>query len=253
MWDFFKPENNVWYCWHLNEAAVYLKKDDGIWKTAFKTIPFHERGDNFEGPLQEAPPDSLSITAATISAPDTDGQIMLHPYFYSLPYIIKLREKLRLGPEQQIQFTAELPPMLKLELTPEAIIAETMPFTLSRTFFGPDTMDGVLGYSLPADLEKKAKPSALIYCDILIKNNTKTTLTLECLALNTESLNIYLYENKLVTNILEIDFSEETDYKTNVSQSRSEEYRLISAGLKCGLGENIARQSIDIIKNITQI
>ena len=253
MWDFLKPENNVWYCWHLNGAAVYLKKDAGIWKTAFKAIPFHERNNNLEGPLVEEPPDSLPVSAATISAPDTDEQVMLHPYLSDLPYIIKLREKLSLGSEQEIQFTAELPPILKFELAPEAVIAEITPFTLPRTFFGPDTMDGVLGYSLPADLEKKTKPSALIYCDILIKNRTKNTLTLECLALNTEALNIYFYENKLVTDILEIDFSEETNYKTSVSQRRGEGYRLINTGLKCGLGENIARQSIDIIKNITQI
>lgn len=260
MWDFFKPEENIWYCWHLNGAAAYIKKDADRWKTAFKTIPFHELGEELAGPQKEDPPDFLPVNVSRLTSGGMDGQIRLHPYFSSQPYILKLQEKLRLGQGQELIITAELPPVLKFELAPEAVIAEIMLVIPSRTLFGLDTMDGALGYSIPASLEKKTKPSALIYCDVLVRNNAKAALELEFLAIHPEPLNIYFYDNRLVTDILEMDFFEDADYKTSVRESsnrhtnheKDEGYRLVSAGTKCGLGENIARHSIDIIKNITQ-
>ena len=251
MWDTFKPKDKIWYCWHLNGASAYLLKNGDSWQTAFKTIPFCERTNDFSGPDTENPFESLPITSVW----GTGDEVILHPYFSSPPYILNSRDKIRIAPGQKVYFTAFLPPMLRFEITSETVFSEFMPLVPSQTLYGPDTISGKLGYSLkdvllPKQAEDMRSPSCLIRCDILIVNYSKTMFEPEYFVLLAEPLNVYVHMDRLVSDTLEIDVSG-VDQKTNCFQIRSEG-RIVNAGNKNRAGENFIRQSVDIIKVITK-
>ena len=246
MWEPFKPEDGIWYRWRLNSADAYLRRDDEAWRAAFKTIPFHEKSDVFEGPFEEEPPDDLPV----LHAWGKGENVLLAPHLSARPYILKIKEKVRLAPEQKIRFTAALPPLLAFELAPEAIVAQVMPLTLSQTFFGRDSMGGELGHSLTVSLEQKETPSILIHCEVVIKNLSKNVLEPDKIAIHPDPLNVYVHNDTLFTDTLELEF-QDTDCRTNIVQISNRGYQLISKGVKSRVGETIVRRSADIIKNIT--
>jgi len=268
MWHYFKPKNAVWYCWRLNGAAAYLRKDREAWRIAFRTIPFGDRDDVFGGPETEAPPETLPI----IHAWGSGESVFLHPYLSGRPYVLRLRERLRVAPGRQCRFTVALPPLLRFELAPENVLAEEMPFLMSKTFSGPDLMSGEICHSLPlvfacdlaaqtthhltatmtVPLATPAVPSAFVFCDVVVKNNTRTALEPERIIVHPEPLSVYVHRDRLVTDTLELDYSE-TDCKPRVNHFGNAGYRLVSAGVRYRAGENFARRSADIIKDITTI
>ncbi|MDR2485898.1 MAG: hypothetical protein LBD55_10970 [Treponema sp.] len=252
MWDPFKPKDSIWYCWRLNGAGAYLRKDGEIWRIAFNIIPFYERNHDFRGPDAEEPPESLPVTRTW----GPGEEVSLHPYLSAEPYILRVREKVAIAPGQSAYFTAVLPPVVRFESAPETVLAETMPITLPKTWFGPDTMNGEFGHSLtggilPHNAGQETPPSLFIHGKILIKNSAKTMFELEHFVVYPEPLNIYVYKDRLISDTLELDFFG-TDQKTTVGQPKEGDYRLISPGIKSGVGETIARRSVDIIKNITR-
>jgi len=279
MWEIFKPENNIWYCWRLNGAQAYLKKDGDVWQFAFKTLPFHERTDDFGGPETENPPEDLSITCAYGNG---EG-IFLHPYLSNQPYVLKINDKIRVVPGQKVYFTAILPPVFKFEQAQEVALAENMPLTTKRTLFGPDFMDGKLGHHLNNSFlstnECESMPiSTLIYCDIVIKNSAKTVFDLdqyfvvcpEPLNLKVyeqekfekyivnynKPLNIYLHDDRLITDTLELEISGDIlgtgiEQKINI-QNKNLKDKLITMGTKTNLGDQIVRRSVGMIRDFTK-
>jgi len=267
MWHSFKPKNSVWYRWRLNGASAYLRKDHEAWQIAFRKIHFREHNGDFGGPDTAAPPEDLPV----IHAWGTGESVFLHPFLCTLPYVFRLREKLRVAPGRHCCFTVALPPRLKFELTPEKVLAEEMPFTMSRTFHGSDIMHGEVCHSLRLAFGSDGAPhpmvlgaahvasgaaalesSAFIYCDVHIRNNTKDMLELERAVVNPEPLSVYSHNHTLVTDALELDYSD-ADCKLRVCKNTSKSYHLVSAGIKYSAGESFARRSVDIIKDITTI
>jgi len=243
MWDIFKPKDDTWYCWHLNGAAAYLRKSGEVWHIAFKTIPFCDRTGKLGGPVTEEPPASLPKTCAW----GAGAEILLHPYLSELPYILKFRETLKIMPGQKARFTAELPPLLKFELSPEAVLAEAMPLVPHKTLFGPDTMIGKLGYSLhdalvPKQTKETAAASILVRCDIFITNKSKTAFEMENFIIYPKPFNVYAHKDGLIADTMEFEIMSEilgAEYtnKTNLVQVKDKGYRLISAGTKAGVEE----------------
>ncbi|MDR2536335.1 MAG: hypothetical protein LBD29_09940 [Treponema sp.] len=252
MWDTFRPKDTVWYRWRLNGAEAYLKKDGESWQTAFKIIPFYEWSADFGGPEERAPPESLSISNAWGFGDD----VALHPYLSLKPYLLTVRERMRISPGMDVCFAADLPPLLKFELSPETVLAEAEPFSVSQTWFGADTMTGEFGYSLigrllPRQSKQKGSSSTLIHCEIYIKNNAKTMFDLDDFVVYPEHLNVYLYEDRLISDTLELEYLG-TDEKINVNETKGYGYKLISPSIKTDVGTIIARRSVDLIKHITR-
>ena len=242
MWDTFKPKDDIWYCWHLNGGAAYLRKSGDAWHISFKTIPFCDRTNELSGPVTEEPPASLPKTYAW----GAGEEIFLHPYLSDQPYILKFRETVKIMPGQKAWFIAELPPLLKFELSPEAVLAEAMPLVPHKTLFGPDTMIGKLGYSLYDALAPKqteeTTTSILIQCNIFITNKSKTVFEMENFVIYPKPFNVYAHKDRLVADTMEFEILSEilgTEYtnKTNLVQVKDKGYRLISAGTKGGVGE----------------
>jgi len=258
MWDIFKPKDAVWYCWRLNGAAAYLQKNGEMWRIAFKTIPLFEKTGDFGGPDIEDPPESLQVTCLC-----GDGEeVFPHPYLSDRPYKLGFREKIRIAPGQKLGFTAALPPVLKFELAPDAVLAQAMPLVPRQTFIGPDTMDGKFGYFLGGNLlsgwnEESGENgeteihSTLIRCDILIKNNAKTTIEPEHFVVYPETLNVYVRQGHLVADSQELEITG-TEQKLKISRIENAGLRLVSAGTKSGVGEFIVSKNVDIIKDITK-
>jgi hypothetical protein len=251
MWDPFKPKDNTWYWWRLNGAAAYLRKEGELWQTAFTIIPFQERNVDFGGPEEHAPPDSLAITHAW----GTGQEVSLHPYLSAQPYLLTVKEQMRIAPGQGVSFIATLPPVLKFELASDTVLSEAMPFALPQTWFGSDTMTGAFCHALtgglfPSPIKQAETSAALISCEILVKNNAKTMFELKNFAVYPEPLNVYLYQGRLIADTLELDFWG-TEQKTTIGPVKEEDYKMLSAGIKSGMGETLARWSVDIIKNIT--
>lgn len=251
MWNPFKPKDSIWYRWRLNGAGAYLRKEGKLWQTAFKTLPFQDQNTDFGGPEEQAPPDSLAISHAW----GTGQEISLHPYLSAKPYLLTIKEKLRIAPGQGLAFTVTLPPVLRFEWASDAVLSEAMPFTFPQTWFGSDTMTGVFchaitegPFSRAVKLEKS--PSALISCEILVKNNTKTVFDLETFAVYPQPLTVYLAQGRLITDTLALDVWG-TEQKTSIGPVKEGDYHILSPGLKSGAGETFARRSVALIKNIT--
>jgi len=243
MWDTFKPKDDTWYCWRLNGGAAYLKKSGSAWHIAFKSIPFCDRTNELSGPVMEEPPASLPKTCAW----GTGEEIFLHPYLSDQPYILKFRETVKIMPGQKACFIAELPPLLKFELSPEAVLAEAMPLVPHKTLFGTDTMIGKLGHSLhdalsPKQTEEATTTSILIQCNIFITNKSKTVFETEHFVIYPKPFNVYVHKDRLIADTLEFEILSEilgAEYtnKTNLVQAKNKDYRLISAGTKSGVEE----------------
>jgi len=268
MWHSFKPKNAEWYRWRLNGAAAYLRRDREAWRAAFKTVPFHCRGGDFGGPEAACPPEDLPVTRAW----GAGESVFLHPYLSPLPYVLRPRERLRIAPGRSCRFAVALPPLLRFELAPERVLAEEMPFTVSRTFVGPNLMHGEICHSLslvfehcaprhddvPDDDDRAARrgtgeaPSALIHCDITVVNSTKSMLEPESLTIHPEPLSVYVHRDRLVTDALALDFVD-GECRPRVERTVAPGHRLVSAGVKYRAGESFARRSVDIIKDITSI
>ena len=251
MWHSFRPKNDIWYRWRLNGASAYLRKSRDSWQIAFKTIHFQDRDGEFGGPEAEDPPEGLSL----IHAWGSGDSVFLHPFLSAMPYVLRMREKFRVAPGRHCRFTAKLPPLLKFELAPEKILAEEMPFGMSKTFFGENPMSGEICHSLVLAFDHDAPPpgpSAFIYCDVLITNSSKATLELERVIVHPEPLSVYVHQNRLVTDTLELDYTD-ADCKPRVEKCASSSYRLVSAGARYSAGESFARRGVDFIKDITTI
>lgn len=255
MWDSFKPKDSIWYRWRLNGAGAYLRKEGELWQTAFTVIPFQERNVDFGGPEKQAPPDSLAITHAW----GHGQQVSLHPYLSAQPYLLTVKEKMRIAPGQGVSFTATLPPVLKFEWTSDMVLSEAMPFTLPQTWFGSDTMTGVFCHAIaeglfPSPVRQAKTPSTFINCEILVKNNTKTVFELENFAVYPQPLTVYLHQGRLSADTLELTLEQDfsgIEQKINIGSAKGGDYTILSPGIKSGVGETIARWSVDIIKNIT--
>jgi hypothetical protein len=213
---------------------------------ALKTIAFHDRTDVLGGPDEEEPPENLP----EIRVWGKGDKVSLRPGLSDRPYILKMREKLRIAPGQKISFTAALPPLLTFELAPDTILAQSMPLGLPQTFFGPDSMNGELGFTLAAGLGQEELASVLIHCEVVIINGTKTVYEPGGIAIYPGIFNVYAHHDKLFADTLELEFHD-TDYKTRIIEIKHKGYKLVSEGIKDSVGGSIVRRSADIIKSIT--
>lgn len=253
-WRPFRTKNAVWYRWRLNGAAAYVRRDRDAWQVAFQTALLRDRSEGFGGPDADAPPPGDLPVARAWGDGDS---AFLHPYLSPTPYVLRAAEGLRLAPGRQCRVAADLPPLLKLELAQGKALAEESPFSMPRTFCGPDTMSGEICHSLPMDSAgpdsaAAQAPSAFVRCDILVRNNTGAVLDASRIIVRPEPLSVYLHQGRLVTDTLELDYAE-ADCEPRAAKSSSRHYHLVSAGVRYSAGESFARRSMGIIKDIASI
>ncbi|MDR1985410.1 MAG: hypothetical protein LBP88_00370 [Treponema sp.] len=251
----FEPQEGRWYCWNVNGALGYLKKEGALWQTAFQVRLFKDMTDDFYGPQEGVPPEALP--RSVMVGPGT--ALTLYPILSEKPYLVTLQKKLSLVPAAEVRFTVLFPPMLSFETGDNQRIAAFRPFTCSEAWFGDDTASGILCISLPShciiwDPEAACKaPLSLIRCPLVIRNRSKTPLELDRLAIYTEPLSIYEHEGCLWSDTVALDSIIGGNIEMNVIPETPESYRKIRVAARNGMGDILIRQGADFIKNITSL
>lgn len=243
MWDFFEPKDNQWYRWDLNGASAFLHKQDDAWQILFRQIAFQDVNDSFGGPYLAESPDS-DDTAISFAV-GKGKKAALQPFFYGIPYLATVQTEITILPGAETCFKVILPPHFRFELSPhETFLAEKMPFTLSRTWYG-DSMSGILCQSLPFLLRPQCgekdfsqtitKPSSLIHCELLVRNTSKTPVNFKQAVIYTEMLNIYEKNDCLLTDTIVLDSGNDGNLNMNIQyQEKNKEYKKLSSSMSRG-------------------
>jgi hypothetical protein len=271
MWDFFEPEDNQWYRWDLNGASAFLCKKEDSWQISFNQISFQYVTNTFGGPYLVDAPEPNNAEISFVSG--KGKKAALRPYFSGMPYLVTIRDNMRIMPGAETRFHVMLPPLLRFEVYPhEAALAEQMPFLLSHTWFG-NSMTGMLCYSLPTllhpscdgdimcsqktenDITKRNSDiHTLIYCDLLVRNISKTEIDLKQAAIYTDMLNIYEKDGKLVTDDVVLDSLNDGNLKMSIHHhGQNKGYKKLSSSISGGTSEMFIRRGVEFLKTMTTI
>jgi hypothetical protein len=251
----FELQDGRWYCWNLNGVLAYLKKEGEIWEAACTVLPLKDMTDEWYGPKEEVPPETLPRSMTV--GPGTE--LTLYPYMSEKPYLVPLPAKLCLVPAAEVRFTALFPPRMSFETGDNQRIAAFTPFTCPEAWFGDDTASGVLCLSIPStyitrdQAAVRAAPLSLIRCPLVIRNRSKTPLELDRLAIYTEPLSIYEHEGCAWSDTVAMESLIGGNIEMNVLPETPESYRKIRAAARNGMGDIFIRQGADFIKNITSL
>jgi hypothetical protein len=252
MWNYHKPEEGRWYCWHLNGAAAYLRKEGNAWQTAFAPISPDAMGERFGGPEEALAPESLPGTLSL----GLGDQVILRPSLSPKPYLATLENKTLLFPETEIALDVFFPPLLQFELSPVLILAGFMPFTLRETWFGADAGSGILCLALPAFLVRRGKEApeswgALIRGGLILRNRSKDPVDISRFIIYTETLAVYEEENRLYSDEMTMEFLAGGDLRIN---DRAPDRRMNRIRPdKYSARDVLIRRGADFIKKITGI
>ncbi|MDR1400469.1 MAG: hypothetical protein LBJ41_11145 [Treponema sp.] len=251
MWNIFKPDEECWYQWKLCGAEAYLRKTGIEWQSSFKSLPFYKL-DGTCGLFNGRAPSSEYVVA---SAWGVGERVSLRPYLPA-PYFATTRTPVRLLAGHEARFIVDLPPLFKLECCPDIALAEFMPYTLSKTWFGENTSEGDLYLSLvnalmPWSDGNNEHPASLARCDITVRNMAKSAFDLSYLVIYPRLLSIYMEHGRLLTDHLELEYTG-SDLKMNVKQPNGKP-AMLTAGVKTDPGDELFRRSMDIIHHITRL
>jgi hypothetical protein len=250
MWNIFKPDEGSWYQWKLCGAEAYLRKTGNEWQNSFKALPLYKAAGAcglFNG---QAPAEELALASTW----GVGEWVSLRP-FLPMPYCVTPQKPARLFTGHEARFFVDLPPLLKIECGSEIALAEFMPYTVSKTWFGENTGEGSLYLSLPHALiswgdGNDEHPATLARCPITVRNTAKSVFNLAYLVVYTKPLSIYVQHGCLLTDQLELEYTG-NDFKMNVKQPNGSPM-LLTPGIKAEPSDELFRRSMDIIHHITR-
>lgn len=269
MWDFFEPKNDEWYRWDLNGASALLQKKEGAWHILFNQIPFDALKDGFGGPhaveVSEMEDKAFSLVIGN------GKKAALRPYLSGMPYLVTVKDGVRIMPGAETRFDVMLPPLIRFETAPhEPPLAEIIPFVLSRTWFG-DSMSGIFCHSLPSFLVPRCdgnicpldaeNPAAgvnthiqsLIHCELLIRNTSKAAMNLKQTAIYTDMLNVYEKNGKLETDEVILDSLGDENLKMSINHEQKKGCKKLSSSINGGKSEVLIRRGVEFLKNMNNV
>ena len=188
MWDFFEPKDRLWYRWMLDGAEAFLRKNGDEWRIAFRSVPFEALSDHSGGPEAVEAPEDCAVSFVV----GRGKRVALRPHLSEMPYLIVARDDVRILPGSESRFQVALPPVVRFETEGGDVLAESMPFTLSNTWFG-DKSGGTLCISMPTALDPRCRgeieesdgcgstdslhgsldrSGALVHCEIVVRNDS---------------------------------------------------------------------------------
>lgn len=258
MWDFFEPRERTWYRWKLNGAEVWLHKSGDEWRVGVKSVRYRDLVATAEGPLPARSKPDIPVLITVAHA----KQVALRPLMPKEPFLITARNEVAVLGGQDTRFLVDLPVILRLELDTGDFIGEWRPFTLSNTWFG-DKVDGTLCLSIPTALDpicrnedldaSKDAPSyrGLIRCEILLRNDTKTTLDFRLLAVYAELLPVYSVGERLATDRIQVDGLPDGGLRTSVQRDSSFQGSVLLSPARVGQNELFVRRGVNFLRAIT--
>jgi hypothetical protein len=260
MWEYFEPEEALWYRWRLDGAEAYLRKNGDEWRTIFVPARFQDLVSQTEGPEAAEPPTELqsSFTVARSAA------VALRPRMSEMPYLVVARNDIRFSGGAEARFDVALPVVFRFELPGGEGIAEAMPYLLSNTWFG-DKAGGSLCWSLPTALDPICQGEvgeagacvpfndcrSLVRCEIVVRNDSKMPLDLKRLAVYTELLNIYEEDGHLVTDPVRVDGLADGLLRMSVADSPPVDGRKLLTPARVGQREMFVRRGVNFLRSVT--
>ena len=243
-WAPFTFEESKWYLWHLGGAEIGICRNGKAWQGFCGNLRWENRGTECSGPVQGERPSQAALLTNVLKRKTA----ALKPFLPEQPFLVNLGG-IKLFPNNKIALNLELPPLLHLAAekggAPD-IIFNFAPFILKETWYGKNTMEGVLCFSLPANT---AAPCDLaVHCSLTIYNKTKNVLELDKLPLYGSVLSVYEKNGRLFSDSPNIDALDNNFYKT-VDTSKNECGALLTSGNKND--PSLILQGTRIIKNIT--
>ena len=244
-WEYFTFEEELWYCWHIAGARIYVCRNGKTWQGYCSSLKWGSRENYVSGPENEEP----VLPAALMTDILGKKTAALKPCFPEKPFLISL-EKLKLFPGMKTKLSLKLPPNFCLVSEKGGGVIERIfdfsPFELKETWHGSNTMNGILCYSLP--LNSGCDTDIDVHCSMAIINRTKTVLTPEKIILRASELSIYEKDGKLLCDMPVISAGE-NDFRMEVKTINDENAVPVSHFNK--LNPNLIRKGKHIIKNIT--
>jgi hypothetical protein len=262
-WESFELREAVWYRWCLEGAEIFVCRRENQWYSLCRRIRWKERSAECSGPLETEEP-----RGAVHSALWGGGSAAaLRPYLPVKPFLTN--PGLLLFPGMETSLELDLPPLLYVSASAEAspgrgngeTLFTIVPFTLNESWYGVDTMHGILCSSLPPS---SGSPGAVaIRCRVLIRNRARTVLELDKLPLHAGELGVYERDGELISDTPVIDVYGEGDYRMSVKAPEegnpvsnhgtwvSSHGTLLAPGNKSGVGDMLIHHGTRIIKNIT--
>jgi len=278
MWNFFVPKESQWYCWKLDGASLWMRKNGEEWRFAASSIPFKQIQNDSAGPLFVDAPSELSIAFAV--APGKKAALRPHPS--TAPYLVSARNDVKIYPGTEAQFDIALPPIFRIELENGSSLFESLPFITPYTWFG-DKVSGDLCLSLPIELDPQCKNEqgyferidsnnpisldpiiqeslqraaqylscrSLIHCKIVVKNRSKEPLNVKRLAIFTSLMNVYQKQDNLVSDTVIITAAADDSLQTNIDDSAYKNLPKIHAAPKTGLNELLVMKGVSFLRSI---
>ncbi len=262
MWKYFEPEEAQWYQWRLHGSHAYLRKNGDEWRMAFFPVEFQELRPESGGPLPCDPPESAPIVFAVAHG----TRIALRPRLSELPYLIIARNDIRILPGADARFNVALPPVIHFEMENGPSLGETMPFILSKTWFG-DKTGGSLCLSMPTALDPRCRGEkeekepvntwdtenfrSLVHCEINVRNESKVPVNLERVAIFTDLINIYESDGILTTDLVVVNSMADGGLKMSVEEKRQLGARKLVSGSRVGTSELLVRRGVNFLRTIT--
>jgi hypothetical protein len=258
MWHSIRPEPKAWYRWRLNGAEVYLYRNGEEWRSVCVAVPLAELTSIADGPEPADPPSGAPVFI-TVSA---GTSATLKPVLPERPYLIAVRNSVRILGGRDARFDVDLPVSFRFEVDGGLPLGELKPYILSNTWFG-DTTGGILCYSLRTALDPlcrdeivdssktAARRRSLARCSIIVRNEARTPLDLKQVAVYTDLLGVYDTPDGLATETVVVDGLSDGSLKMSVSPSTGAFPRLTSARL--GLNELLIRRGVNFLRSVTGV
>lgn len=258
MWHSIRPAQRTWYRWRLNGAEAFLYRNGEEWRTVCVPVPLSGLSSVADGPEPAEPPADAPVLI-TVSG---GASVALKPVMPGRPYLIAVRNSIRVLGGGAARFEVDLPVSFRFELDGGVSAGEIYPYVLSNTWFG-DTTGGILCYSLRTALEPQCGGEAavsaenpvrrrsLVRCPIVLRNEAKVPLDLKQLAVYTDLLGVYEAPDGLATDTVVVVGLSDGALKMSVVPLGGAFPRLSSA--PPGQNELLIRRGVNFLRAVTGV
>ena len=215
-------------------------------------VPYRQLRADSSGPEKCSNP-NLDEQAFTIGQA---SRIALRPCLSDIPYLVLAPDDIQILSGATAEFTVFLPPLLSLQLESGIVLGESMPFIVSRTWFG-DKVSGTLCVSLPSalDLRERTVPHAgfatQIQCKIKVRNNARTALHLNRLAVYTNLLSVYQNGSSLISDTVVVNSTTDGSLRMSIDDKPYKGLPKLVEGVKSGFSEVLVRSGVNFLKSVT--
>lgn len=275
MWNYFEPKDMRWYCWRLDGASVWLRKNGEEWKFALAPVSFKQLLPGSSGPTEDELPEDLPVSFAVSAG----KKIGLRPSLSEIPYLVSARNEVKILPGSEAWFAIALPPLLKFELEGGIVLHQVSPFTVSNTWFGDKTA-GNLCLSLPIELDpycngeqsfdrelsaagtsagdafpeassKYLRCRSLIQSKLVVRNRSKEAVDVSRMAVFTDLMNLYVKGPSLVSDTVVITATADGSLQNSIDEKPFRALAKIHEAKKTGLSEVFIRRGVSFLRSIT--